>query len=123
MLEDEGQEPSEIFVRIRRGGDPDFRRNLWRGGKLGAPLSHSSCGQIPMLSTSYPIGELNKRFSTYWMQTKHGEVWPADVRIAEDAPDPSSHGKILIRLPRTGVSFHFSRSPFSVVSGKSLAKW
>ena len=35
----------------------------------------SSSGHIPMLSISCPLGESSKRFSTYSMRTKPGEVW------------------------------------------------
>jgi hypothetical protein len=36
-----------------------------------------------MLSTSCLLGESNKRFSTYSMRTRPGEVWLADLGIAE----------------------------------------
>src|ERR1700737_471683 len=36
-----------------------------------------------MLSISCPLGESSKRFSTYSMRTKPGEVWLADLGIAE----------------------------------------
>jgi mRNA interferase MazF len=36
-----------------------------------------------MLSILCPVGESNKRFSIYSMRTKPGEVWLADLGIAE----------------------------------------
>jgi hypothetical protein len=36
-----------------------------------------------MVPTSCPLGESNKRFSTYSMRNKPGEVWFADLGIAE----------------------------------------
>jgi hypothetical protein len=83
----------------------------------------SSSGQIPMLSTSFLLGESNKRFSTYSMRTKPGEVWLADLGIAEKTrPILVVSREDTDQLPTSRVWLPFQSLAFSVVSAKSPAK-
>src|SRR5271166_5316925 len=64
-----------------------------------------------MLSISCPLGESSKRFSTYSMRTKPGEVWLADLGIA-----------VRLQLQTSRVWLPFLSLAFSVASAKSPAK-